>query len=269
MKMQYTKHQIIETIKHWQNVLKTMNESRSELLNAFAQKFSSEVAFSRKPFMLTNESAMQIAKIINDVLFESMIVDFPDIRVVTYGQYCKIIKFYEVEYCNKLENEITYSKNNFFGEYYNIIENDFNTLKWNDKLDYSHEIVFMNLDKLKYRSFIMNASALCHEMIHVYDKQFGDGEGLDKYCILKHLDSDEYNKLSHNTKTFVDKKELAIANNLNVMTTIDKKDKILDKETINLMLQALTPEEIQLVKESYANDSKDGKKRKISLRLTD
>ena len=35
--------------------------------------------------MLTNESAMQIAKIINDVLFESMIVDFPDIRVVTYG----------------------------------------------------------------------------------------------------------------------------------------------------------------------------------------
>ena len=120
--------------------------------------------------MLTNESAMQIANIINDVLFESMIVDFPDIRVVTYGQYCKIIKFYEMEYCDKLENEITYSKNNFFGEFYNIIENDFNALKWTDKLDYSHEIVFMNLDKLKYRSFIMNDSALCHEMIHVYDK---------------------------------------------------------------------------------------------------
>ena len=36
MKMQYTKQQIIESIKHWQNVLETMNESRSELLNAFA-----------------------------------------------------------------------------------------------------------------------------------------------------------------------------------------------------------------------------------------
>ena len=56
--------------------------------------------------MLTNESAMQIANIINDVLFESMIVDFPDIRVVTYGQYCKIIKFYEMEYCDKLKQNI-------------------------------------------------------------------------------------------------------------------------------------------------------------------
>ena len=95
-KKQYTKKQIIESIKYWQNILKRINESKSKLLDVFAQTFSSEVAFSRKPFMLTNKSAMQIAKIINDILFDSMIVEFPEIKVVTYGQYCKTIKTYEI-----------------------------------------------------------------------------------------------------------------------------------------------------------------------------
>ena len=268
-KKQYTKKQIIESIKYWQNILKRINESKSKLLDVFAQTFSSEVAFSRKPFMLTNKSAMQIAKIINDILFDSMIVEFPEIKVVTYGQYCKTIKTYEMKYCNKKENEILYSKNKFLGEFYTIIENDPNTLKWTDKLDYSFEVVFLNLDKLKYRSFIMNAASICHEMIHVYDRQFGDGEGLNKYCMLKKLTSNEYNKLSHMTETFVEKQKLAISNGLKVMTTMDKKDKALDKDAIKLMLQALTPEEIQLVRESYAKENKDGIRRKVSLRLTD
>lgn len=50
---------------------------------------------------------------------------------------------------------------------------------------------------------------------------------------------------------------------------MNKTDKILDKETIKSMLQALTPEEIQHAKESYLKENEDGKRRKISLRLTD
>ena len=50
---------------------------------------------------------------------------------------------------------------------------------------------------------------------------------------------------------------------------MDKKDKILNKEAIKLMLQALTPEEIQLVRESYAKENKDGIRHKVSLCLTD
>ena len=120
--------------------------------------------------MLTNESAMQIAKIINDVLLESMIVDFPDIRVVTYGQFCKLFQFYEMKYCNKLKQNIICPKNKFLGTHYVTIENDIDELTPNTPLEYSHKIIMMNLDKLKFRSFIMNAASLCHELIHEYDR---------------------------------------------------------------------------------------------------
>lgn len=105
-------------------------------------------------------------------------------------------------------------------------------------------MILMNADKLKYRSFIFNVAALCHEMIHVYDKWFGDGEDLDKLCILTKMDANSYNEHSHHTHTFIDKQRLAIANNIKVITKMDKKDKVLDKEAIRLMLQALTPEEL-------------------------
>ena len=246
-----------------------MDESKSPLLNEFAKAFGEDVVFSKKPFTLTNEFAVKIAKIINNILFDSMIVDFPEIKVVTYGHFCKNIKFYEMTYCNKSNNEIICAKNTFLGDHYVIIENDFNTLKYSDKLIYSHEIIFLNLDKLKYRSFVMNAAAICHEMIHVYDRQFGDGEGLDKYCILKNLPSYEYNRLSHITETFANKQKLAIANNLNVMTTMNKKDKVLDKETIKLMLQALTPEELKSAREKYLKEDENGKRHKISLQHID
>lgn len=242
-----------------------MDESKSLLIDEFVTQFGEDVVFSKKPFMLTNKSAMQIANNINNILFNSMIVSFPEINVVTYGQFCKSIKFYEMTYCNKLSNEITCPKNSFLGDHYVIIENDFNTLKYTDKLIYSHETVFLNLDRLKYRSFIMNAAVICHEMIHVYDRQFGDGEGLDKYCILKKLPSYKYNELSHITETFVNKQNAAIANNLKVVATMNKKDKLLDKETIKLMLQALTPEELESARESYLIENEHGKHRKISL----
>ena len=246
-----------------------MDESKSILLDTFVNEFGPDVVFSKKPYVLTDKSAMSIAKYINDILFDSMIIDFPMIKVVTYGQFCKNIKFYDMTYCNKHSNEITYAKNSFLGDHYVIIENDLNTLKYSDKLEYSHEIVFLNLDKLKYRSFIMNAAAICHEMIHVYDRMFGDGEGLDKYCILKRLSSYEYNKLSHTTETFVSKQRLAIANNLKVITSMDKKEKVLDKEAIRLMLQALTPEELRLARECSIKENESGKRRKISLQHID
>ena len=42
MKTQYTRHQIIESIKHWKNVLKELDESKSPLLDAFAEKFGED-----------------------------------------------------------------------------------------------------------------------------------------------------------------------------------------------------------------------------------
>lgn len=111
-----------------------MDESKSPLLNAFAEKFGEDVAYSKKPFTLDDVQALLISKIINEFLFESKITSFSDIRVLTYGQYCKTIKFNEMTFCNKQANEIIYPKNTFLGEHYIVIENDFETLKPSDSL---------------------------------------------------------------------------------------------------------------------------------------
>lgn len=99
MKKSYTKHQIVEAIKHWEFILKRMDESKSPLLDAFIEKFGEDVVINRKPYILSNDSAIEIAKILNNFLFESKIVNFPEIQILTYGQYCKVHKYREMNFC--------------------------------------------------------------------------------------------------------------------------------------------------------------------------
>ena len=46
---------------------------------------------------------------------------------------------------------------------------------------------------------------------------------------------------------------------------MNKKDKTLDKDAINLMMQALTPEELKLLKEEQSKNNLSEKRQKISL----
>lgn len=46
----------------------------------------------------------------------------------------------------------------------------------------------------------LNAASICHEMIHTYDQQFGNGEDVDRYCLATGEDPDKY---SHRTSTFI------------------------------------------------------------------
>ena len=64
--------------------------------------------------------------------------------------------------------------------------------------------------------------------------------------------------------TFVEKQKIALSNNIKVITSMDKKDKILDKEAIKLMVQALTPDEIKLL-----NEEERDIKQKHSIQLID
>ena len=102
MSHHHTKQQIVEAIKHWESVLKRMDESKSLLLDAFIEKFGEDVVINRKPYILSNDSAIEIAKILNDFLFESKIVNFPEIQILTYGQYCKVHRYREMNFCKVL-----------------------------------------------------------------------------------------------------------------------------------------------------------------------
>ena len=102
MKYHYTKQQIVEAIKYWESVLKRIDESKSPLLDAFIEKFGEDVVITRKPYILSNDSVIEIAKILNDFLFESKIVNFPEIQILTYGQYCKVQRYREMNFCKVL-----------------------------------------------------------------------------------------------------------------------------------------------------------------------
>lgn len=54
----YSKRHIIEAIRYWDNVLRQLDESKSLLIDALVDTFSPKVVFSRKPFMLTDRSAL-------------------------------------------------------------------------------------------------------------------------------------------------------------------------------------------------------------------
>ena len=84
MKTQYTKKQIVESIKYWKNVLKTLHESKSALLDAFAEKFGEDIVFGNNGHERINASLDMIKSIYsisNDIVFDSTLI-LRDIRLV-------------------------------------------------------------------------------------------------------------------------------------------------------------------------------------------
>ena len=47
MKKQYTRKQIVEAIKYWQNILIQMNESKSKIIDALIEEFGEEIISKR------------------------------------------------------------------------------------------------------------------------------------------------------------------------------------------------------------------------------
>ena len=66
MKKHYTKKQITEAIAHWQSILKKIDESKSALLDAFADKFGNDVVFSVNDYKVILPS-LEIIKNIYDI----------------------------------------------------------------------------------------------------------------------------------------------------------------------------------------------------------
>lgn len=82
---------------------------------------------------------------------------------------------------------------------------------------------------------------------------------MTRFCILTNNDLNEY---SHRTVTFIEKQKLANLNYLNVITSMNKADKILDKDAIKRMIDALTSEEIKVLNE---NDDIESQRQKHSI----
>jgi len=120
----------------------------------------------------------------------------------------------------------------FFGTHSVILENDKNILKWIDDFDLHDDVILLNKDHIEDKSLIFAIACLCHEMIHYYDRLFGEYCNFVKFAIITNI-----KKNIHNTLTFEDMKDKANKLGINVIQDIpkEKNTEILDKEAIALL----------------------------------
>ena len=156
MKTQYTRHQIIESIKHWKNVLKELDESKSPLLDAFAEKFGEDVVFSlneKELIIPTIDMLKNIYSISNDIIFNSKLT----LRAIKITNIMANPKFASYVYADvKIKGT---EKRTFINHEYKAP---------NGIIYFPPYIEILNFVFYVKMPFMFIASFIIHEMIHQY-----------------------------------------------------------------------------------------------------
>lgn len=240
MKKTYTRHQIIKSIKHWKNVLKMIDESKSPLLDAFAEKFGEDVVFSNKKIHLTNNNVKTIFDIFNLYLFDNEL-NYNNILIecLPYNAICNMAKTIYDKYKQHNDDEYIPPPESIYGMHYAIVIND--VITYDDPLIFAdEEIIFLNMSKIDHKSFSLQAASLCHEMIHYYDRLFGEYK--DKY---KEYFISKIKPKMHSTPTFERKMKEANNNYIDVVKYIpqNQTSSQSDDKAVELALKALKESE--------------------------
>lgn len=157
----HTKKQIQEAIKHWQNVLNQINESKNALISSLEQIFEKDLCSYDASFNAANTSSY-IFDTLNKFVFNGKLSNI-NIQFLTSSQIQVIFDKY-----NNPQNP-----NDLYAVYFPIPD-------W----EYINKTNFQDI-KLKDQFFIVNISqgimnpafaisTICHEMIHYYDTFYGD-----------------------------------------------------------------------------------------------
>lgn len=185
MKKFYTKEQIIEAIKYWESFLKNIDESNNKLLTQLINKYGNDLVLNKMPFKIDNKIAYELFTLFNNSIFNSAL---PNCEILCES-YEKIV--IELK-CRKSD----IPSNKFYGMFNTIVEDE-NLKSLTDKLKYRDDLIILNTSLLNNSNFIFICSTLCHEMIHLYGKIYGEESLCDKYWLLFKI-----NINSHTTPTF-------------------------------------------------------------------
>lgn len=216
MKKSYTKQQIAEAIKHWESVLKRMDESKSPLLDEFAKTFGEDVVFSKYPFIKDIKNINKMFDVFNLYLFDNKLPNTVLIKCLPYNDICKISKSIYDKYKKSTDDEYIPPPTSIYGMHFAVVLNDIFT--YNDPLVFAdEEILFLNKSNIGNKSFALCAATLCHEMIHYYDRLFGEYK--DRYKAYFISNKKIY---LHNTPTFELKMKEANDNYIDVVKSIPK-----------------------------------------------
>ena len=233
MKHHYTKQQIVEAIKHWKSVLKMIDESKNALLNTLFAVFNTNDLL--KPFNGRIDSKLlnECFIILNKHLFSSKLPKLP----LIYESDNKIRAF-----LIDRETNPDNIPNIFFGVHSVICDND-QISNWSESLQLHNDVILLNSNYIDKKSLSFLIACLCHEMIHYYDRLFGEYCDFTKYTLMTGIKKDK-----HNTMTFETMKEEANNLGIKVIQQIpkDKDAEILDKEGIELLFKKAQAEGLVL-----------------------
>ena len=192
MKRSYTKQQIVEAIKHWESVLKRMDESEDSLHKALYSLFGDRLYDPADRCALNAQLIKDVFAIFNAKLFDNALQSLDPLVLSTSG-------------IQDLFNRYRHNEdpNNMYALYMPIP--DWKAMEDNGmKTILNAEFFILNSTTCKNASTSFIVNAICHEMIHQYDTWFGD--------ILNIVLNSSRNKSlfnEHLTKIFQDKSQEA------------------------------------------------------------
>lgn len=235
--MKYSRQQIQEAIKHWENVLIQMSESKSKLLDICISKFNEDVIFSKEQkFELTSENIEILFKIFDEYFFNMRLSSEKDLKLFSG---------------NKTDLETTISQytqdkldfDNFIALYQPLQCWQRNLQNNKVRLVIPKDAIFINTQSHRFSSFSYIAQALFHEMIHAYDMHVGGLYSYVVWAINAGAPKEVIDYNSHLTKVFKQEKQKFMdATNIEVRT--DGNDEDFDT------LCRKTAEDIELLKET-------------------
>lgn len=211
MKKTYTKKQIVEAIKYWKQVLKTLDESKSLLLDACSNEFGEDVVFddNQMLFKLNEENILALFSILDRFVFDNKLKTLDDLKVFVGSP--SALNSMILQYNNNKPIDLS--------KYFALYQPDYTApkipLTWKRTVVIKKNGIFINNDSHKFSTFAYAASCLCHEMIHVYDMYFGKLYNYLVWAINEGAPAWAINQNSHKTSTYKQKKkEFEMATNI-------------------------------------------------------
>lgn len=174
MKNHYTKEQISEALSYWARQLKLMTESYNNCVDALINEFGNDLVTSNdRTYNLSKEDLKRMYDVLNFTLFDN---DLGFIRLEHWPEKLIVEKLNENnEKSGILDKKIHRlpAAGVFTGVCKDVIGKDGDIVD----IDIYEEIIMLNKDYMSDCIFIFAVAALCHEMIHFYDrftKEFHD-----------------------------------------------------------------------------------------------
>ena len=209
---------VSNAINEFINDLKTfINENYNAIIDALINQFGKDIVLSTKcDYTLSQSDLKKIFKILNQHLFRNSITYAP-VLVWPTRKLIDKLNYHIAE--SGITNEFI-TNANFYGVHSAICEDILDSNQNIISVKIRDDYILMNGDKLIDCTFIFVVACICHEMIHLYDRQVYK----DYYKLALIQSQTGKSQEFHNTPIFKQKSFDANMNGIHVIDKINQND---------------------------------------------